>query len=277
MPFRFTALLALAASPLRGQYPQEPPMISHFSAFTANALIGGATAATTALLRHHNPAKAFAIGALGGGVHYAGKYVASRHGTLSGWTGLAIAATGTSMVTNAGAAMAPLSELAFPVASLRLRVTPAQRRVRLGVNLYESFEIVRQGTREHLQVDWGRSVQSGALVMNAVGRHIVLDGEAVGGVQMGSVAVIGPFAGSTVSIWKHETTHVHQSWFMQDAWGVPIETAVRRRMPVVRRVPEWLELGVVAIGIDAWSQQLWGEHSGVFNLMQREAELLERP
>jgi hypothetical protein len=243
-----------------------------------NALIGGLTAATRAALEHRDPAHAFAIGAFGGVMNYGGKYVASRRGALAGWAGLAIASTGTSIVANAGAGLAPIAELYLPIGSVRLRYTPLTNQFRLGVNAWESAVIAHAFAHAGVHPDWRRSAATGTLVFNAPHNLILIDNDTVGGVTMASAMVLGVGAQSPETrTWKHETTHVLQHWFVDETWGRPVEDALRRSIPLLRRLPRWLELGLVTPAVETGSDVLFGRDRGLSNLIQAEAELLEIP
>ena len=255
---------------------QDPPRTSGFQAFEANVLIGGSTAAAVALLHGRNPARAFFVGAIGGALHYGGKYVASRRGTLAGWGGLALASTGTSIVTNAGEGAPVLGEVFIPAGSLRLRVTLAQPRARLSVNAYESAVLLRNVTRDGMRVDWGRSAATGTLVFNTVNREIVDDGQTVEGITVAPAIVLGPRAQQNTETWKHETVHLHQVWFLQEAVGRPLESALRGRVPGARFIPSWLDIGFVSPVLQTLAHQWWGKYDGVPGYMESEAELLER-
>ena len=56
-----------------------------------NILIGGVIAATRALFTDADPVRAFALGALGGGIHVAGKNLAVEPGVAKAWAGHIVA------------------------------------------------------------------------------------------------------------------------------------------------------------------------------------------
>ena len=267
------AIMTLGPTSVSAQDEAVPP---NATVFGVNVLVGALTAATRAALEHRDVSRAFTTGAVGGAVHFTGKYVASRRGTLSGWAGLVVAATGSSIVANAGGGAPALSELYVPVGSLRLRIGLPQFRLRVGVNLFESTMIAHAAGRAGVSTDWGRSLETGTLVVRTVHREIVDGGETVEGVTAGPAIYLGPRAQIGKETWKHETVHVHQNWFMAETWDRPLELAVRRRIPLARRIPPWIEIGLIAPGISALNEQWWGDRAGVRNLMEREAQSLER-
>jgi hypothetical protein len=240
-----------------------------------NVLIGGLTAATRAIIGRKDPWKAFSLGALGGAVHFAGKYLAVEPGAANGWVGLAVAATGTSMVSNAGRGVGPFTELSFPIASARLRVTPKERRkLRVVVNGYESALIVGAAFTEGLAVDWTRSTSSGAVVFQTQRAHIVKDGRDALGLTWGPVVLINPTGVDPERTTRHEIVHVHQHWFVAETWARPIEEWLRTKIPGGRFVPSWLELGIES---GAWylDERLFGR-AGLSKVREAEAERLEK-
>jgi hypothetical protein len=219
-----------------------------FRVTVGNMLVGGVTAAARASLKKRNPIRAFAVGAVGGAVHVAGKALSAEQGTTYGLAGLALGALGTSIVVNGGRGKAPLSELYLPVGPLRLRLSTgtAPSRLRVGVDAYEAFIAARQFTREGVAIDWSRTTASGALVFVTRNRYITVDkGDTVGGIAIGSSIVLDGYQRDPESIMAHEIVHTHQHWFGQEAIARPLETYLRQRLPGARLLPSWLELGVL--------------------------------
>lgn len=103
------------------------------------------------------------------------------------------------------------------------------------------------------------------------------DGELAWGVAHASTIVVSAFSGDPSRTARHEFVHVQQYWFLEEALGRPIEGYLRTRIPGGRRIPRWLELGIVppAIGWMEWA--IFGRDGPVYRLVQAEAEMLERP
>jgi hypothetical protein len=238
-----------------------------------NVLIGGLTAATRALLSRKDPWKAFSVGALGGAVHVGGKYLAVRRGTANGWVGVAVASTGTSIVSNAGRGVSPYKELSLPLASARLRVTPGEaRKVRLVVNGFESVLIGSAALTNGLTIDWKRTLSTGAVVFETRGLHLVTRGQEVSGLAWGPVVLLDPLSYDADLVMRHEVVHVHQHRFAAEAWARPIEEFLRAKIPGGRAIPSWLEIGLEsAIWIGDTSHRF-----GFARLTEAEAERLER-
>jgi hypothetical protein len=279
-----TSVAAVALAPLSATEFVHAQQADHvgrrpataLEVFAGNTLAGGLTAATQALLRGNDPFRAFGIGALGGAVHLAGKNLAVEPGAAYGWIGLALAATGTSVVANAGRGISPFQELSIPIAAARVRIVPrAPSKVKVAVNIFESLLLARGLTRVGLEVDWDRSLSSGALVFVTQQKRIIFEDTEVLGVAMGPLVVLSAFAGDESRVMRHELVHVHQHWFGQEVWGRPLEELLRPRILGLRRLPSWLELGVVVPSLISVERQLLGRRS-LRRFTEAESDLLER-
>lgn len=275
--------LVLASSTLFEPTPVAAQVTNHNTPRVAtaaevvvgNILLGGLTATTRALLSGKDPWKAFAFGALGGAVHVAGKHLAVEPGAPNGWLGLAVAGTGTSMVSNAGRGVAPFTEVSIPVASARLRITPGERRkVRFVLNGYESALIASAALTRGLVIDWTRTMSSGAVVFETRGVRIEAEAGETNGLAWGPVVLLDPLGRDPDRTGRHEIVHVHQHWFVADAWARPIEESLRAWIPGGQFIPSWLELGLES---GAWylDERLFGR-AGLYGLIQAEAGRLER-
>ncbi|MEX2153493.1 MAG: hypothetical protein WD825_09150 [Gemmatimonadaceae bacterium] len=143
------------------------------------------------------------------------------------------------------------------------------------MNAFESGVLLHTLVRDGVQIDWRRTASSGAFVFLTEEKRIILDRDEVGGVASAPVIVIGAFSGDQSGTMRHETIHVLQQWFVQEAWGRPIEEFVRSKIPGARQIPDWLEVGVVApsaIEIERWLTR----GTGARRLQEAEAELFER-
>lgn len=255
------------------QPPSESRDVGVTAAFGCNVLLGGLTAAARALIHRHDPARAFAIGALGGAVHFGAKLI----GPGTSLAGVALGATGTSIVVNAGRGVSPLDELYVPVGPLRLRVTPrASRKLRLAVHAYEAVVLAGNLTRPGLAMDWGRTASTGTFVLRTDNRRIRVDDHEAYGVAVGSLIVMSAFSDDPARTAKHELVHVHQYLFLDEALGRPVEEYLRRIVPMARRLPRWLELGIVPRGLGLLERSFFGRDGPVFRLAESEADMLEQ-
>lgn len=233
-------------------------------------------AAGHALFTGADPLRAFAIGAVGGGVHLAGKNLAVEPGAAKAWAGLMLASTGTAVVANAGRGVNPLREVNLPLASMRLRITPFdERKVSFALNLLETAVIIGHSVTDAVEIDWNRSLATGSVVFFAQEKRIFLEGEEYGGFAVAPTVLISTFVRDSARMIRHEVVHVHQQWFLQETLGRPIEDALRERLKFGRYVPKWLEIGLVAPGLLAFEH--WATRGkGMKRVQEAEATRLER-
>jgi hypothetical protein len=275
------ATLSIAHSSADGQEPWLPPTsrdVPNMAVFGTNVLLGGLTAAARALVDGHDPARAFAFGALGGAVHFAGKHVGPVSGFPGGIPGVVLSATGTAVVSNAGRGAGLLDELYVPVGPVRVRITPrAPRKVYLAINVFETGILARSLARDGMAVDWDLSASTGTFAFVTRNRHIRMpDGELVQGVASAPTIVVSTFSTDQSRTVRHEFVHVQQQWFLDEAWGRPIERYLRARIPGGARIPRWLEIGVVPVAFVWVETALFGSDGPVRRLAESEAEMLER-
>jgi hypothetical protein len=264
------AALACHSAPAAAQQPPSPSRdVGVTAAFGCNVLLGGLTAATRAWIEGHDPARAFAIGAIGGAVHFGAKLI----GPGTSLAGAALGATGTSIVVNAGRGVSPLDELYAPIGPLRLRVAPrAWRKLRVTFHAYEAVVLAGNLARPGLVMDWGRTSSSGTVVLRTGGRRIVRSGREFHGLAVGPLFIVSDLATDPAQTAKHELVHVHQYWFLDEAIGRPVEEYLRRVVPMARRVPRWLELGVVPLGLATLEEWIFGREGPVYRLAEWEAD-----
>jgi hypothetical protein len=268
------AALSCYSTAAAAQTPQsESRDVGVTAAFGVNVLLGGLTAATRALIEGHDPARAFAIGAIGGAVHFGAKLI----GPGASVAGMAVGATGTAIVANAGRGVSPLDELYLPVGPLRLRVTPrASPKFRVAVNAADAVTLTWNLARPGLVVDWGRTASNGTFVFLTENRRIRFVDREVSGVAAGSTIILSAFATQPGRTMRHEVAHVHQHFFLDEAWGRPVEEYLRRRVSPARRLPRWLELGIVPPALGMLEQGVFGRDGPMSRLKESEAEMLER-
>ena len=273
-----TLATALVASPSGAPAQTSARAARPASIITWNVLIGGGTAAVRAFIAERNVVRAFVEGAAGGAVHVAGKYVGTRERDGAGIAGLLLASEGTSIVVNASEGIGIFDRTTVPVGPLRLTYARAHpTRLRATLNAWESAMIAHNLLRTGLRVNWRRTGSYGALVFDAPYRWILTDGDRADGVTAAApVVVISGFARDAELVMRHEATHLYQCWFMQDAWGLPLERALRARVPALRKIPSWLDLGIIAPAI-ATSNDVWfGDERFLSGAMEAEAYRLQR-
>jgi hypothetical protein len=170
-----------------------------------------------------------------------------------------------------------LDELYVPVGPLRLRVTPrAARKLYVSLNVTDAFVLTRNFARPGLVMDWGRTAANGTFTFMTDNRQIRVDDREVDGVAALSTIVISGFTNDLQRITRHELTHVHQYFFLEEAWGRPVEDYLRRKVPIARRIPRWLELGIGSPALAILERSMFGPDGPLRRLKESEAEWLER-
>jgi hypothetical protein len=265
-------LICGSATAVTGQFPppSQPRDVGVTAAFGVNVLLGGVTAATRALIERHDPVRAFALGAFGGAMHFGAKLMGPR----TSLAGVAVGATGTAIIVNAGRGVSPLDELYVPIGPLRVRITPrAPRKLHVGLNAYNVAVLARNLARPGLVMDWGRTGSSGTFVLRTDDRRIWDDDREYAGVAVGSLIVLSEFSANR-QVTHHELIHVHQYLFVDEAIGRPIEQYLRRRVPGARWLPRWIELGIVTPALGALDQGIFGRDGLAIRLGESEAEMV---
>ena len=259
--------------------PSYSRTVGTVAVFGSNVLLGGLTAAARALVEHHDPARAFAIGALGGAVHFSGKLVGPRSSFPGGIPGVVLSSTGTAIVSNAGRGAGLLDELNVPVGPLRVRFALREtRKVRLSINAFETGVLAGNLARRGMELDWEESASIGTFAFVTKGTLIrTSDGKVVQGVTTAPVVVISSLSSDPSRLARHEFVHVQQQRFLDEAWGRPIEGYLRTRIPGGRRIPRWLELGIVSPALQLMEVAISGHDGPVRRLVESEAQMLERP
>lgn len=207
-----------------------------------NALLGGLTAAAVQWFRGDPVTEAFLVGAVGGGVTYAGKRVAVDDFYGAGLLGRELASVGGSMVRNASAGRGPLDELVLPVGPVRLyisgdRVVP---RVDLGTLITAGAFMLTYDAR----LDVASSISSGAMVFRGETPMPGLSSAGAMVVWSDMPASEGP------RLMAHERVHVLQYDQAYLAWGEALERWGGRQMGTsVGGMLDHLDVGVTALGL----------------------------
>jgi hypothetical protein len=257
--------------------PAEHPSVGTVAVLGGNIVLGGLTAATRAVFERKDPARAFAFGAAGGAVHFAGTYIGAGQSIPSSWAGLAVGAAGTSIVSNAGRGHGLFDEMYLPLGPMRVRFTPrAPRKFRLAINGFETIVLASDLTRRGLRVDWGRTATSGTFVLVAPKKLITIGvGDTVAGLTIGSTVILSAY-GQNEEMLRHEMVHVQQQAFTQESWGRPVEESLRAHNRFVKRLPSWIEIGVVTPLLQVADYRAFGRTGGFKELMESEARILQK-
>lgn len=267
-------LVLIAFAPARAQQRYDASE-SDLALLSVNALIGGASAGASAWLRGRDVSDSFLAGALGGGLSFAGKRVATIDFPASGLVGRQVAALGHNVIVNAGEARPLLSELWLPLGPLQLRL-PWGREDGAGWNarldLTSTAALLYAASIPELELDWGASAELGVPVFAATEHQIRYDGLRLGGLAVpGVILLSGDTDRDPQGTLGHEAVHVIQQDFMAMAWSYPLEGWLRERL-----LPEhdWLDafpLGGAASGIAALLYHVSDGNGVILDLMEHEA------
>jgi hypothetical protein len=237
-----------------------------------NAVLGGLTAAAHAAIARKPIGRALVTGVLGGLAHGAGKAMSPRAGIAA----MAFGAVGTSVVANAGRGAPALDEVVLPLGPARLRVQPrAARPLGFAINGYETALLAHRALQPDTRVDWGLSRRAGTVVLRTSRALPAPVGQRAAALTAASTITLSDRASNPAESYVHERIHVQQEWFLQETWGRPVEDALRQRTPLLRRLPRWLELGVVPPTLLAAEGSTLGRDGPLRFTREWEAEALE--
>jgi hypothetical protein len=242
-------LLALHPAPVLAQCEDcgRQPGGGQGALLAANALLGGATAAVRAGVDGRPVLRAFAAGAAGGALTFAGKRIAVEEARGAGLLGRQVAALGSSISANVAEGRGPVDRLMVPAGPVRLYLSPrgggplVTARVDAAAVAAAAYAAVQPGAR----FDVEESLSSGALVfrlerglgeLRYEGRHaagvvMVRDGGDPARVYRASV---------------HERVHVLQYDQAFLLWSAPVEERLMRSAAWTRSLHRWADLGLNA-------------------------------
>ena len=191
---------------------------------SANALVGGLTAAITAAIRGDDVSDAFLKGTVGGAVVFAGKRVAVERFDGAGLLGRQVASLGTGLVVDAGQGREWFSEVWLPLGPAWFQVRSGAGR-EMRVNLQEVGVLLWAATRSELHFDLGRSLSNGAPVWFARDHHIEHGSSRPAAMAAGSVVFLGaPTERLELEVAQsHENIHVIQADYVLQTMSRPIE------------------------------------------------------
>ena len=270
------ALLGCAGD-VRAQFPAPDQTAVQRKAVIGNVLISGAIAGVRARVAKKSTVRAVMWGLAGGTVIGGGKLVGSGPGAPAMVSSTLLTTIGTAIVANAGAGTNPLSEVPVSFAMLRLRLRPFDEdKLDVSVNAFDTGIIAHTILRDGLAIDWRRSAQVGTFVFMTRRREIMLEGEIADGVAVGPIAVISEYAFDRELVWRHEAVHLQQYRFASHALTLPVEEYLRERFRPARKIPTWLDLGILAPLSLAAERVIMGRDSPTYRLREQDAEAFAR-
>jgi hypothetical protein len=241
------ALLLCGTSPLAAQTARGEAL-----SLGVNALLGGATAGVRAHLRGGSFLDAFAAGAAGGALTYAGKRIAVEDFAGAGFLGREVAAVGSSVSANAAEGRGVLERVALPLGPVRLYISPRgegpllQPRVDLAAVASVAWAAAQPGSR----LDLEESLSSGAPVFR---RRVPAQELGFEGAHLAGVVQLRD-AGDPERVRRaaaHERVHVLQYDQAFLLWAAPAEEWLLNRARWSRALHRWVDLGVNAPALAA--------------------------
>jgi hypothetical protein len=235
---------------------QEPlPQLSHLSGrdrtahLAINGALGGFSAAMFALARGKNPWRAALMGFGGGVAMGAGKQIAGRRFDGAGLIGRQLAAFGTSMVRSASE---DTMVVILPVGPMTFEVRPgAADRVRPRVNVVGTAAVLYYVIRDDTRLDVSATFSTGAPVFRFPTETVsTRDGIIFGRMDFGTIVL-----GRTPAVQDeqrrmtlpHESIHVVQYDFLEQALSLPIERAILRRIGVGEGFLRHVDVGAISV------------------------------
>ena len=252
------ALMPLAEAvaqqqPTQGPLPEQ--VLGHLSGgervahLAVNGALGGFSAAMFALARGKNPWRAALQGFGGGVVMGAGKQVAGKRFDGSGLIGRQLASLGTSVVRSASE---DTTVVILPVGPMTFEIRPsAVDRVRPRVNLVAATTLLYYVIRADTRVDLGATFSAGAPVFRFPTETVsTRDGIIFGRMDFGTIVL-----GATPTILDtqrrmtlpHESIHIIQYDFLEQALSLPPERAILRKLGVGEGFLRHVDLGAISV------------------------------
>ncbi len=249
-------LMPLTEAIAQREPAQEPlPQLSHLSGrdrtahLAINGALGGFSAAMFALARGENPWRAALMGFGGGVAMGAGKQIAGRRFDGAGLIGRQLAAFGTSMVRSASE---DTMVVILPVGPMTFEVRPgAADRVRPRVNVVGTAAVLYYVIRDDTRLDVSATFSTGAPVFRFPTETVsTRDGIIFGRMDFGTIVL-----GRTPAVQDeqrrmtlpHESIHVVQYDFLEQALSLPIERAILRRIGVGEGFLRHVDVGAISV------------------------------
>jgi len=267
-------LSALVSPSVAAQEPGyevvEPGRDHYFAALSANAVIGAGMAGMRAWIEGNDVGDAVLRGALGGGVGWMGKWLATEWDAAP-IAGRTVASVGNEVVRRASGPGPWIQSVVLPLGPAHLVVPMDGRRPRLRLSLADVGVLAWALAQPELETDWSRSLAAGAPVFVANDHAIRIDGELYDGFQWGGVIVMETHPPDADRIFRHEVVHLVQHDFAGELLWRPSERWLLDRTPLGPILPSWLELGLLELGTARLSTHLFGTGNHLGGLLEQEA------
>jgi hypothetical protein len=244
---RPAACIIAALSISGAQATAQIPLHSRASNALANVAIGGVTGVVTAALHHRSIWTGLRRGSAGGFVIAGAKQIVDRRFTSSGFVARELSGVGISLVVSAGdSAMSYL----IPVGPATIIMMP-DRSLDWRLNITEAVSTIGLMISPNTRLDLSRSLEAGAPVYRDRRSHFGEPGEVelAGAEGLGTIRLapeaLGPGSRLRNDVLAHETIHVLQEDFVNNAIGLPIERELLRKTPLGRLFARHLDVGLL--------------------------------
>lgn len=270
----------------------------HVTMLAINSLIGGMSAGVVRLAKGDPISDAFVgsffRGALGGGLTYAGKGVASQTFSGAGLLGRQIAAVGVSTTANAVDRIGFFDRVVLPLGPLPGRLVISRQDSRLSVHpqadLISTAAVIYGLADPGYSLDWGESLSGGVAVFRqrsplpddatlqdiyaaraeAKARARTLGTSLAGATTAGGATFVSYLAPDE-RVLAHERVHTIQFDFLVGAVGDQVDTWAMDRVPGVDR---WLKVNLVPAFFGGINQIMLVHMNYEYMPWEREAALL---
>ncbi|HEY8468646.1 MAG TPA: hypothetical protein VIL18_03335 [Longimicrobiales bacterium] len=274
------ALLASLAAPPPVQ--AQANARAELTVLGVNALLGGVTSGTVALVQGRPFFRAFGLGLAGGTLVYGGKRFASWYGVPgSGVAGRFFTAVGASMIRNGAAGRGAFDLMLLPVGPLTVYLRPANDTTHapVKVNLLRAALLTALIIRKDFRLDPGATLHAGTPIFDMRGGVVrQTPGSVTLGLSIGGVVMLSDLDDRRLrgriprgTLIAHERVHVLQEDFAGIAWAGPIESWLLGQLPGGAWLRRYIEpglLGLAAAGVALWA----GGGEGPW---EREADYME--
>ncbi len=247
LPMRLAAPIALASLIGAAQVRAQVPMHSRASNALVNVAIGGVAGALSATMHHTSVWTGVRRGSVGGLVIAAGKQVVDFRFQSAGFVGRELSGVGISLVAAGGDSTVVYL---LPVGPATIVILP-NRQLDWRLNVAESISTIGLMMSPNTRLDLSRSLQAGAPVYRDRRWHFGESGkfELAGAEGLGTIRLapdaLGPSRRLRADVLAHETIHVLQEDFANDAIGLPIERGLLEQTQLGGRFTRHLDVGLL--------------------------------
>ncbi|MGI8508101.1 MAG: hypothetical protein ACR2MQ_02110 [Gemmatimonadaceae bacterium] len=203
-----------------------------------------ATGAVWAAIRHRPAREGLTRGLLGGGVMSLGRQVAGTHRYGSGLAGREVSAVGIALTTSSGD-----SNTTVPVAVGPFTVILGRHTWDWRLNITNAIETIVVYRSANTRLDLGLTLSAGAPVFRDRRRNLrISTGTALGSEGAGVVLLarnaFARYTGDAPALY-HESVHVLQEDYLNDAVALPMERGLLRRTSLGRRLALHFDVGLI--------------------------------